>query len=231
MWCPNFVWYSISSGISSSRPSGSTRSTMSLDSCFLCTWSWWWWPYVSLLSAHTSSSTLRITDGEGGEIHYRKGYLQTVKLYYEISYQHVICMDNILLHSLNKTHYRMSESAHVFSGVVVSSAIYQQGFSNGWIFNVSCASCYIHKYSVHGENLANMNMYTLVLHSTCYQLAIQPALRVVTPHSSSCVHVSLIQAMDKFLCRRLHILLCLPLFLLLLSFQNQVSYMHSTFLH
>ena len=124
----------------------------------------------------------------------------------------------------------ITESAHVFSGVVVPSAIYQQGFSNGWIFNVSCASCDIHKYSVHGENLANMNMYTLVLHSTCYQPAIQPALCVVTPRSSSCVHVSLMQAMDKFLCRRLHILLCLPLFLLLLSFQNQVSYMHSTFL-
>ena len=63
---------------------------------------------MSPLSARTSSSTLRITDGEGGEIHYRKGYLQTVKLYYEISYQHVICMDSILLHSLNKTHYRIS---------------------------------------------------------------------------------------------------------------------------
>jgi len=35
---------------------------------------------VSPLSAHTSSSTLRITDGEGGEIHYRKGYLQTANM-------------------------------------------------------------------------------------------------------------------------------------------------------
>ena len=64
-WCPGFCLMLASSGISSLRLSGSTRSTMCLDSCFLCTWSWWWWPYVSPLSAHTSSSTLRITDGEG----------------------------------------------------------------------------------------------------------------------------------------------------------------------
>ena len=39
----------------------------------------------------------------------------------------------------------------------------------------------------------DMSMYTLVLHSTCYQpalhTAIEPALGVVTPYSPSCVHV------------------------------------------
>ena len=43
----------------------------------------------------------------------------------------------------------------------------------------------------------DMSVYTLVLHSTCYQpalhtAAIEPALGVVTPYSPSCVHVHVI---------------------------------------
>ena len=222
MWCPNFVWYSISSGISSSHPSGSTRSTMSLDSCFLCTWSWWWWPYVSPLSAHTSSSTLRITDGEGGEIHYRKGYLQTVsmvlwnKLYviawttfcYMLSTKHITGSARILrcgspsAISAGFQQWRICINMHLVTFVNSASVLYME-----------------RPYSEHEH----------VQFGVVFKLLPTSCTTMVTPHSSSCVHVSLMQAMDKFLCRRLHILLCLPLFLLLLSFQNQVSYMHSTF--
>ena len=78
-------------------------------------------------------------------------------------------------------------------------------------------------------------MYTLVLHSTCYQLAlhtaIEPALGVVTPYLPSCVHVHVYVSLHAgsgqvSVQEAPYPSMSISLFLLLLSFQNQVSYMH-----
>ena len=70
---------------------------------------------MSPLSAHTFSSTRRITDGEGRGGDTGKGYLQTVRM--ELRYK---------LWTWVKVNH-ITESANVFSGVLVPSA---SGFQN-----------------------------------------------------------------------------------------------------
>lgn len=65
-----------------------------------------------------------------------KGTYRLLTWYYEISCQHVICMDNILLHALNKTHHWISTCIlRCGSSKCYLSVGFQQ-----WM-NIQCITC------------------------------------------------------------------------------------------